>query len=264
MLKTIKLDLITILRDKLFIVMASIVLGISLLNPLIYKGLAIWAANIEGLGGQLMVNAKAFAFLSFAMSGGASLVVMVFLPIIVYKQYSNGIVRNKIIYGRSRTEIYFSLLISMFVVAFAVLFVSSMAAFALSLTLFPYSSAEVNVGDEIAGFFVSLFFEMLIVFFEVSLTAMFVVGLKSVALSIVIPVAGASIFSLLGSIVATTAPGSTLEQVVRYVDVYYLAEHIAITKYELGTFIALFITPVCYAALFTVLGWIIFKKKDIK
>ena len=264
MLKTIKLDLVTIFRDKLFIVMSSIVLAVALLNPLIYKGLSLWIDTLEGPGMPDLVNAKSFAFLTFTMNGGASLVVMIFLPIIVYRQYSNGIVRNKVIYGKSRTEIYFSLLLSMFIVAFAVLFISSMTAFALSLTMFPYSTTEVVVGDDIGAFFVSLLFEALIVFFEVSLTALFVVGLKSVALSIVIPVVLSTVLSLFGTLVATFAPNSILEQVVRYIDIYYLADHVGIVKYELGTFIALFITPIVYSAIFTTLGWLVFKHKDIK
>lgn len=265
MLKLIKLDLIKIFRDKLFIVMAVISLAVALLNPLIIKGISFMLSNIEDVGGTIPVSAREFAFISFGVSGGCTIVVLIFLPIIIYKDYSNGVIRNKIIYGKSRTEIYLSLLITMFVVAFIVLFISSMAAFALSLAMFPYVMAgEVVVADEIAGFFLSVLFELFIVFFEISITTLFIVGLRNVALSIVAPIAGASMLSLLGSLVSSFAPDTIIEKVVRYLDVYYLAGFIRIGKYATDNLIALSITPLAFGILFSVLGWLLFKNKDIK
>lgn len=254
----IKLDLTKILKDKLFIIMAILALAASLVNPLLYK-------LIELIAEEQIISAKALAFLSFAPTGGSGLVICVFLPIILNKEYSNGVLRNKIIYGKSRPQIYFSLLLSSFIIAFGILLVASIISFAFSLALFKYDAlGETNAAKDIGAYFLSILFEALVWAYVISLSAFFAVALHNVALAIVIPITASVMLSLLGTLLATFAKDSAAQEIISYINIYSLIEYIKIGDYTIKQILALCITPVVYAGIFIGAGFAIFNKRDIK
>ena len=101
MKELLKTDLRRMLKDKLFLVAIFIGLGLALFTPLIYKVLVLVleeAAEMEDIFGMLF-TAKGILGTSFAPLNNFGLILPVFLAIIIYKDFSYGTIRNKIISG---------------------------------------------------------------------------------------------------------------------------------------------------------------------
>lgn len=261
----IKLDLLKIVKDKLFIIMCAVALGTSLFTPIAYKIIELIIRGTEAEG-MVAASARELAFAVFSPTGAPGLILIIFMPIILHKEYSNGVIRNKIIYGKSRESIYFSLFISAFIIMFGVMLVIASISFVFSLVFFNYvpEGTTVSIGNDIASIFMSLLFEAFIYVFIVSLTMFFTIGVGSIPLSIVVPVVSSVLLSLLSSILTYAAKGSKAEEIVSYINIFRLAELISIGKYPMGLFIAMFVTPTIYSAIFISTGYLVFKNKSVK
>ena len=261
----IKLDLLKIVKDKLFIIMCAICLGTALFTPIAYKVIDLIVRNTDG-SSLFISSARELAFSAFSPTGAPGLILIIFMPIILHKEYSSGVIRNKIIYGKSRESIYFSLFFSAFIIMFGVMVVVSLISFLFSLVFFNYvpNGVSVDIGTDVASIFLSLLFEAFIYLFIVGLMMFFTIGVGSIPLSIVVPVVSSVLLSLLSTILAYAAEGTKAEEVVSYINIFRLAELIGIGKYPMGLFIAMFITPMVYSAIFIPTGFVIFKNKSIK
>ena len=115
MIDLLKTDLKRAVKDKLFIVICIIAGAFAIITPLLYKVIFVVLKfdeeamqELEMLGMGIM-NAKSIFFSSFSLGNNFGLILPIFVAIILCKDFSNGTIRNKIICGKSRTSIYFSL-----------------------------------------------------------------------------------------------------------------------------------------------------------
>ena len=112
MLELLKVDFKRVLRDKLFLVVCILSGVFALTTPLLY--LLIFklagAGDLEELALLgVSVNGKSQFFDFFSLANNLGLIAPVLLAVALCKDFSHGTIRNKIICGKSRTKIYFSL-----------------------------------------------------------------------------------------------------------------------------------------------------------
>ena len=126
MANLLKTDLRRILLDKLFIVCCILCVVFALFTPLLYALIvAILGVDIEILA--LFTNAKSLFFTSFNPSGNFGLVVPILLAVVLGKDFSHGTVRNKIICGKKRRDIFFSMFLSATIVMCVLMLMHALA-----------------------------------------------------------------------------------------------------------------------------------------
>ena len=110
MLRLLKTDLLRVIKDKLFIVVCILCVGFALFTPTIYKLLELLLTEDEAdiLFGSLF-QAKDIFYASFSLTNNFGLILPILLSIIICKDFTYGTVRNKIICGHSRTNVFFSI-----------------------------------------------------------------------------------------------------------------------------------------------------------
>jgi ABC-type transport system involved in multi-copper enzyme maturation permease subunit len=107
---------------------------------------------------------------------------------VLASEFSYGTVRNKIIAGYTRVQIYLSLLITLFVFMFSVIFISSVLSFGLAGILFYYDNIGGTFINDIGSYFIALFISILIIAVYSSIVCLFTIGLNKTALSIIMPI----------------------------------------------------------------------------
>ena len=117
MIDLLKADLKRAVKDKLFIVLSIIAVVFAFITPLLYKFIfEIMEVDVESMQELDIIsgtiNAKAMFFGAFSLGNNFGLILPLFVAIIICKDFSSGTIRNKIICGKSRASIYFSLLIT--------------------------------------------------------------------------------------------------------------------------------------------------------
>ena len=115
MVDLLKADLKRALKDKLLIVLLIISGVFAVTTPLLYKGMYM-LLDIEGMveleAFGLAMSAKSMFFSSFSLGNNFGLILPILVAIILCKDFGQGTLRNKVICGKSRTSIYFSLLLT--------------------------------------------------------------------------------------------------------------------------------------------------------
>ena len=193
----IKVDFLRILKNKLFMIGAIIAGSFAILYPLLYFGID----SLED--GTLNGVTPTYQMLSVMPVG---FILSLFLSIIAGQEYSFGTIRNKIIIGKKRSHIYFSIFLTTTTVFMAMMIFATLLTSAVSLVFFKNFFPE---GYKIGKFFMTIGFCLLSFLAMSSLIILFSTGLNKVALSIIIIGAGSSLFgSILPLILAGIAPNS--------------------------------------------------------
>ena len=104
----LKTDLRRIFKDKLFLVVCILGTVLAFFTPLLYKGLAtVIGVQDELLG--LLADSKSMFFSAFAPGTNFGFILPILLSLVLCKDFGYGTVRNKIICGKSRAKIFFSM-----------------------------------------------------------------------------------------------------------------------------------------------------------
>ena len=157
----LKADLRRVLKDKLLIVMGILAVVFALITPLLY------ALIISGMGADedleifgIAFTAKSMFFNSFSLGNNLGLIVPVLLAIVLCKDFSFGTVRNKIIAGKTRFQIYMSLFITCSVVFILCMLLHAFITLCLSLCFFDYQLTPFTASDFwyfLESFFLEIF-----------------------------------------------------------------------------------------------------------
>lgn len=270
----LKSDFRRVLKDKLLIVVGILAVVFAITLPLLYAVIFSTADMLEDDLFGNMFSAKTLFFNAFSMGNNLGLVAPVLLAIILCKDFSFGTIRNKIIAGKSRSQIFMSLFITCAVVLIAVMLLHAFVALGISLIFFDYQQTPFTIGD-FGYFLASLGFEVLILLFVAALLSWLCANMKNVGLVIVLYIAIAMVLVLAGSILQTVisvleiSPGnekilSVLEFFNR-INVGNGALYIGVgTSYTLEDVLYLTIPPVVGIAGFLGFGLLGFNKKDLK
>lgn len=274
----LKADFRRVFKDKLLLVMGILAVVFALITPLLYivllSATEMTADDMvtEMLSG--LITGKGQFFGSFSTGNNLGLIAPVLLAIVLCKDFSYGTVRNKIIAGKSRSQIYLSLFITCSAVLIGVMLLHAFITLGVSLIFFDYQSTAFTVAD-FWYFLASLGFEILVLLFVSSLLSWLCASMKNVGLVIVLYVAIAMVLVMAGSIAQTlisviemTGEHESLVSLLQFVsriNVLNSSAYIGIgTEYGLKDVLYLTI-PACLGILgFTTLGLLKFNKKDLK
>lgn len=271
----LKADLRRVLKDKLLIVMGILAVVFALITPLLY------ALIISGMGADedleifgIAFTAKSMFFNSFSLGNNLGLIVPVLLAIVLCKDFSFGTVRNKIIAGKTRFQIYMSLFITCSVVFILCMLLHAFITLCLSLCFFDYQLTPFTASD-FWYFLESFFLEILVLLFVSSMLSWLCASRKNVGLAIVLYVAITFALIMIGSILQVAI--SLLEAIggkedvvsvltfINRINVFNATAYIGIgDKYSLTDVLYIIVPALSGIIGFLGLGILRFKKKDLK
>ena len=274
MRELILVDFKRVLKDKLLIVLGILAVVFAAITPLLFS--AITSGNEALDNPMLSMNfyAKDLFFNCFSMGSNLGLIAPVLLSIIICKDFSFGTVRNKIIAGKRRSEIFLSMFIVSAVILIAVMLLNAFLTLGLGLLIFDYQASPFELSD-FWYFLESLGFELLILLFIAAMISWLSASMKNVGLVIVLYVAisfalvmVASIINVILQFMGMAGGGD---------DLYYFLEflsriNVANNSVYIGTGFKYSASDVAYQLIpplvgilgFLGLGLIKFNKKDLK
>ena len=154
MSRLLKADLYRMLKSRLTMIALILAFAFPVVIVLMYVGIRAMAGLGEDvLGSELLFNANTVIGSAYSLTNNIGLVIPAFAGILVCADYTNGTLRNKVIAGNRRTEIYLShLLVSiLFTVIVVTIYVAMTTA--LSLLLLPFNrDPSMQLGREIFRF----------------------------------------------------------------------------------------------------------------
>ncbi len=269
MFELLKVDLKRFVKDKLFLVICIVAGAFVLFTPLLYKGLFMLIEAEDMLG--MVINAKTLLFAAFSPSSDMGLILPILVALVLCKDFGQGTVRNKIICGKSRSEIFFSMLLTCTIVTCGVMFAYGILILCVSLTVFDYQSTPFTASD-FGYLLLSLGFEILVYVFLSSLICFFIVFMKNAGLAIVMYFAVNFLFVIVGGIVSVAGmavdPANTfayrLLEILTKANVFMGAAIGNGTSYTLTDVLCILLPTVLGTVVLVLLGRWVFSKKDLK
>ncbi|MBQ9124453.1 MAG: ABC transporter permease subunit [Acholeplasmatales bacterium] len=211
MRRLLKADFKRFLTDKLFMIGCFVGLGLVFITPLLLQSLeSLMGAIEEGVEITDLINARTFYFEAFSPMSDFGIVLAIFLAIIINRDFSYGTIRNKIINGHKRRNIYLSLFIVTFTIMAGLMLAYAFTTLGIGTLLTNYFRAY-NIGKEILLIFLSVIFAA---FFFVTITAILVffsLAFKNVGVSIVLYLVMGFVFSIIYTV--ATVGNAALESV---------------------------------------------------
>ena len=207
MLNLLRVDFRRALKDKLFTAVCIIAVIFAIVTPLLYvlifSGLSGETGDMGDMLAQMGIGltAKQQFFTSFSLSNNLGLVLPVLLGIIMWKDFSHGTIRNKIISGNTRPSIFLSMFIVSFTLFFGVMLFGATISLLVSLPFFPFDTDPFTISD-LGYFFTSLLIELLTSAFVAALVSFLCASMKNVGLVIVSYIAIAMVMSVVTSILS--------------------------------------------------------------
>lgn len=274
MSELIKADLKRVLKDKLLLVLAILAVVFALITPLTFALVfSVIDVSDEPLLSSL-VSAKGLFFQSFSMTNNMGFIAPILLAIVLYKDFSYGTVRNKIISGKSRSQIFLSTFIVCSSVLVCVIMLSAFITLGVSLIFFDYQATAFTLAD-LGYFFASLGFELLILLFMAALLSLLCTCSKNLGIAIVLYLAFTFALTLVGSftqvigaVAQTFVESELLTKVIKVIDrlnVGMATSYIGTgDSYSLSDVLYLTLPALSGIAAFLGLGLFSFNKKDLK
>lgn len=272
MISLLKTDLKRIIKDKLFMITLIIAVVLSCTTPLLYK--AMLALNgVEDMFGAfgMQINAKSIFFECFLPSSNSGLIVPILIGIILFKDYSYGTIRNKIIIGKKRSSIYFSSFIATSITICAIILIQAILALLIALIFFNYQQTPFT-GADFGYLMLSVLFEILVYILISALICFLCVWAKNLGLIIVGYVGVSMLFSIIGGVImgvvgvsqmAGKEPNKFLE-ILSNINIFTSNLIGSGTTYTLENLLYILLPIIFGTAILTALSIILFNKKDIK
>lgn len=274
MLDLIKSDFKRILKDKLMLVVSIIAAAFAIAAPLLYKAIFLMVGMEEELGilAEMGVapTAKSTYFSAFMPGDNMGLIAPILISIILCKDFSHGTVRNKIIAGRKRWQVFLSSFIACATVLCALMLVYAILTLLISLLVFEYQYEPFTVKD-FWYLLASTGMKILAFVFIAALICFLSVFMKNAGLTIVSYVAVVFLFVIVGSVMQVAGmmldPTETAYSVLEFLcntNIFiasFIGSGTSYSALELACGIAV---PLLWSTLLLGLGLLVFKKKDIK
>ncbi len=253
-----KTDMKKMLTDKLVIISMCIVVGFALLMPFLLYAMDV--INKEySQAPYVPIPVRSYTMsLSFNLITNVGIVVTILITIMIGKEFTNGNIRNKIIVGNRRKNIFLSLFLSHFIILVSLMIISTIIMTLLSIAFLPYDTSGAATGELILDFFLSLVLGILLISIYVAMGAFFTVALNKTALGIVVPII-LSVFLFLLSSFLVNVPDT-----VKYLNFVQSlsslnASHMTMAEFAIKCIPAFILTPT-----FLVSGMAIFDRIDVK
>ena len=274
MRELIQADLKRVIKDKLLLVLAILAVVFALITPLTFALVFSVIDVSEEPMLSALVSAKGLFFQSFSMTNNMGFIAPVLLAIVLYKDFSYGTVRNKIISGKSRSQIFLSTFIVCSLVLVCLIMLSAFITLGVSLIFFDYQEGAFAAAD-LGYFFASLGFELLVLLFMSALLSLLCTCSKNLGIAIVLYLAFTFLLTIVGSftqvigaVAQTFVESELLAKVINVIDrlnVGMSTSYIGTgDSYSLSDVLYLTLPALSGIAAFLGLGLVSFNKKDLK
>ena len=208
----LKADFYRARKDKLLLIGLLVSIGLVLMQVLLIKGLVSASsaadADAEVIGNALGTSGLALWFNGISIMGNTTqYIIPIFLTIFFVKEFSDRTIRNKLIVGYSRTQIFFSIIIVHAVLSVIIYFTTSMIGLLFGSLLFGFGATFNGsvIGLMVVGFIIEFFLSYVLIGFAI----IFAINKQSIVLGIVIPIVVATIISILGAVAMIISNNAT-------------------------------------------------------
>lgn len=282
MMGLIKSDYKRFFHDKLFLVVCILALVFAVITPLLYVVIFSGVGEIDPMTEQLLagyVTAKGQFFSAFSFGNNLGLIAPLLIGIILFKDFSFGTVRNKIISGHSRASIFLSIFTVCVTTLFGIVLLHALLSLGISLPFFDYQPTPFKMAD-FWYLLESLLLELLVYIFVAALMSWLCVNMKNVGMVIVMYIAIVFGFTMIAGILQVviavlsadliSADASTKNTVeilnfFQRINVFNSSATIGMgTKYTAKDVWYYVLPPVLGTAALLSHGLFSFKKKDLK
>lgn len=268
-------DLKRVLKDKLFLVICIIGACFAIFTPLLNLVLIKILGSIEleelvEIGFDF--SGKMMFFSSFSLTNNFGLILPIFIIIIILKDFSHGTIRNKIICGHSRTNIFLSMFITTFITIFGCMLAEALLSLGFTLIFAPYQHVAGSIND-LWYFMESIVFLAFAFAFISALISCLCILTKSTGLTVVGYIAITMSLSVVGTILQVAialiinTDNNTIVSILSFIDNINIFTSVSTigqgTTYSLKEALYYIIPSIVGTGLFSVLGIRKFNKKDI-
>lgn len=266
MLNLLKVDLYRILKSKTTL--------ISLIISIFMAGLFIALVGLgdifeeDASGIQEVVRSSMFFTvlqIGYQPFGDMGIVLVIFGSIFVMTDINTGALRNKVIHGYKRSQIYFSHLITS--ILYFLVLISLSAGIIVGGSSLIYQQ---NFFAGIESYYIWTFFLNGTLTFVLisSLQIFLLLGFKNSPLSIIVPLGLGVIFYLASSLIPTFVdPENLIKYALAAIPTYTMRVPNALllsSSYSLGEALITIGSTLFFAIVNTVLGLVLFIKRDLK
>lgn len=272
--RLLKADLYRMCKSRLTMIALILASAFPVVVVLLYVGIRAMAGlEPDMIGSELLFNANTVIGSCYSLTNNIGMIVPAFAGVLVCADYTNGTLRNKVIAGNRRTEIYLSHLIVSILFSVAIITIYTVLTTALSLLLLPFSrDPSGNLFSEVFRF--AAYGTMTFVFIA-TVSTLFAMTFRSIAPTI--------IFTIVPAILLLTANSVLL--MIDYSAYKYLVYFIptfganffnlnsaglfdlmggGVSGSDTLIFAEGMLSYLFFGALNTVLGILIFNKRDVK
>ena len=155
MKRLLKADLYRVLKSRLTMIALILVLAFPVMIVLMYGGLRLFTAGLgeEAESLDMLFTANSLIGSVYSLTNNIGLVLPAFAGILVCTDISNGTLRNKVIAGNSRSGIYLSHLAVSILFSAAMITIYAAVTAGLALLFFPFErDPSMDLGREILYF----------------------------------------------------------------------------------------------------------------
>ena len=267
MLDLFRADLKRVLRDRLFLIVCIVAAVFAVTTPLLYWGLGLFEGALEEMGMFFKLSGRRMFFDAMLPGGNMGLVLPVFLVILLSKDFTWGTVRNKIVCGKTRGQIFLSLFLTSTAVTLTVMLAQAVLSSLIGSLIFGFQSDPFTAAD--AGYLaLSVLFEILLYVMISALVSFLTVVSPNMGVGIVLYVAINLVFTIIGSITsvayAFTKEPHILVQILNDANLFTSGIIGGGTSYTWQEVLYVLVPALLGAAGFGVWGYFVFRKKDLK
>lgn len=204
MRELLQTDFRRVLKDKLLIVMGILALVFAVITPALYAAIMGFVGTEDSIAGEMLAtsfSAKGMFFNAFLIGDNLGLVAPILLVIVLWKDFSYGTVRNKIISGKSRQAIFFSMFCVSSVVLIVTMLFHAFATLGFSLIFFEYQT-DPFVAADLWYLIVSVFFEILVLLTVSAILSWLCAVMKNLGVVIVMYVAISFLLAIASGIIS--------------------------------------------------------------
>lgn len=184
MKRLLKADIYRVLKSRLTLIALILVLAFPVLIVFLYVGIRALSGLDADMGGMdMLFNANSIIGSAYSLTNNIGLVLPAFAGILVCMDISNGTLRNKIIAGNRRAEIYLSHLIVSILFSVVMITIYTAMTAGLALLFFPFNTdPSMDLGREILYFIATGTMSFV---FIATVSALFAMTFRSVAPTII-------------------------------------------------------------------------------
>lgn len=277
MTKLIRSDFKKFFQDKLFLVVGILAIVFAVITPLLYVAIVGTMGELDPMTEEMLagyMSAKGLFFSSFSFGNNLGLIAPLLIGIILYKDFTFGTIRNKIIGGHSRATIFLSIFTVCFTTLFGIILLHALLSLGICLPFFEYQSTPFLMAD-FWYLLESLLFEFLVYLFVSAFISWLCVTMKNVGMVIVMYIAvvfGCTMIAgILQMIVLVISSDSDLERTVNILDffqrinVFNSSATIGLgTSYTAQDVWYYVLTPIIGTAALLAHGLLKFRRKDLR